>query len=230
MHSSVPCTSVPSVAQSKMPRLTSSSLAGHPDHLKSEHSHLLRRCPKALHERCMSRKIHEDPTRIWRAMLNKDGTLSQHTQVSENFFYCGRHQTQNMMQGPMHEGKLFSKQLWKRWRTAYALKFRCLASSAEYIPTWTRIRSEDLSVALSALNEGVMPTSGIQTEPWRIVNRKRIRMERHESEGDRITDANHLLQRDARKSKAPVRSIAVRSLRVLSLLSAGVTSILRFRN
>ena len=135
-----------------------------------------RRCPKAMHEKCMSRKIRDNPTRVWRVVLDKEGQISPFSQVSENFFYCGRHQTQSMLQGPVHSAPLFSDNLWKRWRKAYALKFRCLKSSAEFIPERTKTStSEDLSVALAALNVQNLEQAKIQQDEMRMNRKKRIR-------------------------------------------------------
>lgn len=93
-----------------------------------------RRCPVAFHERCMSRKLRDDPTRVWKAVLKEDGTVSETSQVSCNFIYCTKHRTQNMMHGPEHETDLFTQQIWKKWRIAYAMKFKSLKSSIPFLP------------------------------------------------------------------------------------------------
>ena len=160
-----------------------------------------RRCPKAMHERCMPRKIRENPTRIWKAAVNKDGRLLEFTQVSENFFYCEKHQTQNMMQGPVHDAPLFSESLWKRWRTAYALKFRCLESSEPYIPERNRrCLGEDLSVALAALNVQRESSKSIENEALRIAQKKRMRPQNCKSEEELRSALQAVLNREEDQS------------------------------
>ena len=169
------------------------------------HSYLIhgnnRRCPKAMHESCMPRKIRDNPTRIWKAAVSKDGRLLEFTQVSENFFYCENHQTQNMMQGPVHDAPLFSETLWKKWRTAYALKFRCLKSSEPYIPERNRrCLGEDLSVALAALNVQRDSSKSFENEALRIAQKKRMRPQNRKSEEELRSAFQAVLDREEDQS------------------------------
>lgn len=158
-----------------------------------------RRCPIALHFNCMPKKISDNPTRVWQAAKDKDGNLLSCSQVSEDFFYCERHETRNMLQGPVQELNLFKDSLWKKWRTSLAMKFRCLESSASFLPARPRTLTEDLSVALAALNvdKDVPETT---KSSWRVVIKKRTRSDRYASDGDVIAPMNDVLRKREEKS------------------------------
>lgn len=151
----------------------------------------------------MSKKVANDPTRIWRALVDKDGKLLKNTQVSQNFFYCTRHQTQNTMQGPVQECPMFSDKIWRRWRKTYALKFRCLESSTPFLPDRSATQTEDLTVALMALNSRATQTLTLQTDAYKVAQKKRMRTAHYANEGEMIEALVAVIHKGQEKSTCP---------------------------
>eukprot|EP00210_Caulerpa_lentillifera_P008007 g7646.t1 len=191
-----------------------------------------RRCPVAFHERCMSRKLRDDPTRVWKAILKEDGTVSECSQVSCNFIYCPKHRTQNMMYGPEHDTDLFTPQIWKKWRIAYAYKFRSLNSSVPFLPQrrcgafalgggGPGRNLSDFAVAASVLGKGE-GNSLTQTEAF-LVDSQRVKRRRRRSlqtQEDLVESVNSMIKKgneEVEKARDQVRGLIEDAMKEVSM-------------